>query len=488
MKINTAPGVLGAWPLRVAASAVACVGLLLWATPVLAAGAEAVARTSGSATDPIAPLILSVAMILVAAKLGGHVAMRYSQPPVLGELAAGLLIGNLGLFGLHGFEYLRTDANVDMLSRLGVVLLLFQVGLESTVGQMAKVGLSSFMVATLGVIGPFVIGFGVGAWLLPTASIYAHIFLGATLTATSVGITARVLKDLGRSQSDEARIILGAAVIDDVQGLVILAVVTGIIAAANHGQALSYGAIGIVVGKATLFLVGSLALGVYLSPRLFTLASKLKASGVLLAVGLAFCFVLAWTASAIGLAPIVGAFAAGLVLEDLHYRDFTDRGEHALGELVEPVASFLVPIFFVVMGIRTDLRVFANNGVLGLAAALTLAAIVGKQLCAVGVVGRGFDRLSVGIGMIPRGEVGLIFANMGLTLVVGGQQVVDQNVFSAVVVMVIATTLVTPPMLSWSFARFARRQEAFALPEGATLAERVASTAMERTTDISLAG
>jgi Kef-type K+ transport system membrane component KefB len=405
--------------------------------------------------DPIAPIILSIALILVAAKLGGHLAVRFNQPPVLGELAAGLLIGNFGLIGLPAFDYLKTDANVDMLARLGVVLLLFQVGLESTVGQMAKVGLSSFMVATLGVIGPFVLGYFVGAWLLPGASVYAHIFLGATLTATGVGITARVLKDLGRSQSDEARIILGAAVIDDVQGLVILAVVTGIIAAANHGQALSYGALSLVIGKATLFLVGALALGVYLSPRLFSLASKLKAGGVLLAIGLAFCFFMAWSASAIGLAPIVGAFAAGLVLEDLHYRDFLDRGEHTLGELVEPVASFLVPIFFVVMGIRTDLRVFGNLHVLGLAAALSVAAVVGKQLCALGVIGRGLDRLSIGVGMIPRGEVGLIFANMGLTLVVGGQAVVDQSVFSAVIAMVMVTTLVTPPLLQWSFARFA---------------------------------
>jgi Na+:H+ antiporter len=423
--------------------------------------------------DPIAPIILSLALILVAAKLGGHVAVRFNQPPVLGELAAGVLIGNLGFIGVPGFEFLKTDGSVDMLARLGVVVLLFQVGLESTVGQMARVGLSSFMVATLGVIGPFVLGYFVGAWLLPGASVYAHIFLGAALTATSVGITARVLKDMGQSQSDEARIILGAAVIDDVQGLVILAVVTGIVGAANHGQALSYGALTFVVVKATLFLVGALALGVYLSPRMFSFASKLKASGVLLSIGLAFCFTMAWTASAIGLAPIVGAFAAGLVLEDLHYRDFVDRGEHSLGELVEPVASFLVPIFFVVMGIRTDLHVFGDMRVLGLAAALTVAAILGKQLCAFGVVGRGFDRLSIAVGMIPRGEVGLIFANIGLTLFVGGQAIIDQNVFSALIVMVMATTLVTPPLLQWSFARFAsqplREAEPFTVAEQASL-------------------
>lgn len=413
---------------------------------------------TGSAS--IAPLLLSLAIVLVAAKLGGHLAARIRQPPVLGELAAGLVLGNLNLAGFAGFEFLKTDHGLEILSQLGVILLLFQVGLESTVAEMMKVGLSAFLVGTLGVVGPFALGWGVGAWLLPGETVYSHMFLGATLTATSVGITARVLKDLRRSQSDEARIILGAAVIDDVQGLVILAVITGIIAAANQGSSFGTAAIGLVLLKASLFLFGSLILGLYLSPRLFFLASKLQAGGVLLAIGLAFCFVLAWLADAIGLAPIVGAFAAGLVLEDLHYRDFVDRGEHSLEQLIEPIASFLVPVFFVVMGVRTDLRAFAQPGVLGLAAALTAAAIVGKQLCALGIVGRGIDRLSVAIGMVPRGEVGLIFADIGLTLVVAGQPVVSQGIFSAVVVMVIVTTAITPPALTWSFARSGMRRGA----------------------------
>ncbi len=426
--------------------------VLISAVPLLAA----TEGTSGQ-EDQVARLVLSLAVILVAAKLGGHVAARLSQPPVLGELAAGLIVGNLGLVGFSGFNYLKTDPAIDILAQLGVVLLLFQVGLESTVSQMLKVGFSSFLVATLGVMGPFALGWGVGAWLLPGESVYAHVFLGATLTATSVGITARVLKDLGKAQCDEARIILGAAVIDDVQGLVILAVVTGIMASANQGATLSYGAISMVLLKATVFLFGSLILGVNLSSRMFLLASKLQAGGVLLATGLAFCFFLAWLSSYIGLAPIVGAFAAGLVLEDLHYRDFVNRGEQSLEHLVEPIASFLVPVFFVVMGVRTDLGAFAKPGVLALAAALTLAAIVGKQLCAMGVIGRGLDRLSVGIGMIPRGEVGLIFANIGLTLVVAGQPVINESVFSAVVVMVIVTTVITPPALKWSFNRRGRK-------------------------------
>ena len=223
--------------------------------------------------------------------------------------------------------------------------------------------------------------------------------------------------------------------------------------AANQGTSLSYGAIGIVLLKATVFLIGALTLAVYVSPRLFFLASKLEASGVLLAFGLAFCFALAGLADVIGLAPIVGAFSAGLVLEDLHGRDFVNRGERSLEHLIEPIASFLAPIFFVMMGVRTNLRAFTQPGVLGLAVALTLAAVAGKQLCALGVVGKDYDRLSVGIGMTPRGEVGLIFANIGLTLVVAGERIVNQNVFSALVIMVIVTTIITPPALKWSFGR-----------------------------------
>jgi Kef-type K+ transport system membrane component KefB len=417
------------------------------ASPAFAAAGE------GTHGEPIAALLLSLAIVLVAAKLGGHLARRLGQPAALGELVSGVLLGNLSLVGYTGFEPLRANAPLDTLAQFGVILLLFQVGLESTVAQMLQVGLSSLLVATFGVIGPFIAGWLVGVWLLPDASAYAHMFLGATLTATSVGITARVLKDLGKSHTAEARIILGAAVIDDVLGLVILAVVAGVVAAANQGQALSYGAIALVLLKAATFLVVALALGVYLSRRLFWLASRLEESGVLLAIGLAFCFTVAWLGSLIGLAPIVGAFAAGLVLEDLHYRPFVGRGERSLNELIEPIASFLVPVFFVTLGARTDLRVFGQAGVFGLAATLTVAAILGKQLCALGVIGRGYDRLSIALGMTPRGEVGLIFANIGLTLVVAGVPVVDEGVFSAVVAMVIATTVITPPALKWSFGR-----------------------------------
>lgn len=407
----------------------------------------------GGHADPSAQVVLWLAIILLSAQVGGDLAARVGQPAVLGELLVGVVLGNLPLVGIPWLEPLKTDASIDLFARLGVLLLLFEVGLESTVSQMLSVGLSSVIVATLGVVAPFALGWGVGAWLLPEAGPYVHAFLGATLCATSVGITARVLKDLDRARSGEARVILGAAVVDDVLGLVILAVVTGLIATAGSGTAFSPWSVLVPLAKAGAFLAGALVLGALLSRPLFSVAARLRARGVLLALGLSFCFLLSWLANAIGLAAIVGAFAAGLVLEETHYREFVGRGEQGLEELVRPISSFLAPVFFVLMGMHTDLAALARPEALGLGAALTIAAIVGKQACSLGVLARGVDRLVVGIGMIPRGEVGLIFANIGLGLSVNGQRVIEGATFSAVVVMVIVTTVVTPPALKWAFAR-----------------------------------
>ena len=397
--------------------------------------------------DPVAPVLLALAVILAGAKLGGDVAERVGQPAVLGELVVGIVLGNLDLVGVPWFRTVVSDHTIDVLARLGVVLLLFEVGLESTVGDMLKVGGRSLLVAVLGVVTPWALGWWVGALLLPDASPYVHAFLGATLTATSVGITARVLKDLGRAQSPEARIILGAAVIDDVLGLVILAVVAAVITAADRGSDLSYTAVGVILAKALLFLLGALVLGVAVSPRLFALAGRLRGSGLLLTTALVFCFVLAYLASAVGLAAIVGAYAAGLVLE---------ADKPRLAELVRPIGTLLVPVFFVLMGMRVELRSFAHPDVLGLALLLTLAAIAGKQACALGGLGAALDRLSIGIGMIPRGEVGLIFANLGLSLTLHGERIVSPAIFSGLVIMVLLTTLITPPALKWSLARGAR--------------------------------
>jgi Kef-type K+ transport system membrane component KefB len=406
--------------------------------------------------DALAPVVLALAVILAAAKLGGDVAERIGQPAVLGELVVGVIVGNLSLLGVGWFQFITANATIGVIAQLGAVILLFEVGLESTVREMMQVGMRSLLVAVLGVITPWALGWWVGSLLLPERSVYVHAFLGAVLTATSVGITARVLKDLGHAKSPEARIILGAAVIDDVLGLVVLAAVAAAIAAADSGAVLSYGSIALILGKALLFLFGALWLGVMLSPKLFSLASRLRGRGVLLATALVFCFTFAWLASAIGLASIVGAYAAGLILEDLHYRDFAKEERH-LEDLVRPISSFLVPVFFVLMGMRVDLSTLMRPEILGLAAVLTVAAVIGKQACALGALGSKLDGLSIGIGMIPRGEVGLIFASIGLTLVVHRGHIIDAATYSAVVIMVMLTTLVTPPLLKWSLGR---RQEA----------------------------
>ena len=401
-------------------------------------------------------VLLILAIILSAARLAGSIAERFQQPAVLGELLVGVMLGNLPGVARQFSAVVRGEPMIEMLAEVGAVILLFEIGLESTLREMLRVGLRSLVVAVIGVIAPWVLGFLVGRILLPDAGVYVHVFLGATLTATSVGITARVLKDLGHAQTLEARIILGAAVIDDVLGLVILAVVGSIISAADRGTALSLGAALLVLAKALAFLVGAFSIGALTTPRVFSLAARLPGRGTLLTTALAFCFLLSALASLIGLAPIVGAYAAGLILEETHYTEFAGKGEHRLEELVRPISVFLVPVFFVLMGMRVEIGALLQPGVLGLAAVLTVVAVAGKQACALGGIGAPVDRTTIGLGMIPRGEVGLIFANIGLGLTVGGERLVDERIFAAVVVAVMLTTLVTPPALKWRLTRTAR--------------------------------
>lgn len=423
--------------------------------------------TQAAATDhghggPVVPVLLGLVIVLGAAKLGGELFERMGQPAVLGELLFGMVLGNLSLVGYGGLGFLATDPGLEILAQLGVILLLLQAGLESNVREMMSVGGSSLLVAVLGVIAPFFLGWGVSAWLLPQAETLAHLFIGATLCATSVGITARVLKDLGKTSTRESRIVLGAAVIDDVLGLVILSVVAGTITAANTGGSLDkLDALGIVA-KAIAFLVGSLLAGGWLSRHVFRLAGNLRVQGLLLALSLGACFLFSYLADRIGLATIVGAFAAGLILDGVTYRHLGERTKHGIEELIHPIADFLVPVFFVLMGARVDLASFGRVEVLGFAALLSLAAILGKMACAAGVLERGLDRLSVAVGMVPRGEVGLIFAGIGAQLVLHGRRVIPPPVFAAVVVMVIVTTLVTPPALKITLGRGAaavRRRE-----------------------------
>jgi Kef-type K+ transport system membrane component KefB len=397
------------------------------------------------------PILAGLVLILIGARLGGMLFERFGQSPVLGELLAGIVLGNLGLVGLHGLDQLRALSGIEMLAQIGVLFLLFQVGLESNVRSMLAVGASSLVVACLGVVAPMILGFGVAEWFFPDHNPLSAWFVGATLCATSVGITARVLSDLKRTDSREGRIILGAAVIDDVLGLMVLAVIVGIIEAAERGSGLQVGALLWILGKSVLFVVAAVVVGQWLSRHAFGLATRLGGGGLLLPLALVFCFGFAFLAGKAGLAPIVGAFAAGLVLDEVHYADLKalDHAQRGIPELLEPIAGFLVPIFFVLMGMRVDLRAFASPTVLGFAAVLTLAAVVGKQVCSLGVLEKGTDRLAVGLGMIPRGEVGLVFAGVGATLVLGGERVVSPEIFSAIVVMVAVTTLVTPVLLVW---------------------------------------
>ncbi len=432
------------------------IGLLFAVKTVLASDEPATEENAGHGLNPM--VLVGIAVILIVAKLSGEVFERFKQPAVLGELVAGIIIGNLTLVGLSAVEGLRTDVVIQALAEIGVIILLFEVGLESNLTEMMEVGWSSLFVAVVGVVVPFFLGWGVAAYFIPDEARLGHIFIGATLCATSVGITARVLKDMGKLQCRESRIILGAAVIDDVLGLLILAVVAGSIKAAASGSSLAVLDVVWIAGKSLLFLVGAIAVGHYVVPHLFRGAARFESRGVLLALSIAFCFLLAWVAALVGLAPIVGAFAAGLVLDEVHLESFNERGEQKLDRLIVPLSTILVPIFFVLMGLKVDLRVFARVEVLGFAALLTLAAILGKQICALATVEKGINRLAIGLGMIPRGEVGLIFAGIGVTLMLPNAQgtkepVINSATFGAVVIMVIVTTLVTPPVLKWSLGR-----------------------------------
>jgi Kef-type K+ transport system membrane component KefB len=422
----------------------------------VAADGQGATGTQSHGLDPA--VLIGVAVMLVMAKLGGEIFERARQPAVLGELFAGIVLGNLVLFGFNRVEPLKTNETIAALAELGVIILLFEVGLESDLKEMVEVGWSSLLVAVLGVIAPFFLGWAVSALLIPDEPRLVHIFIGATLCATSVGITARVFKDLGKLATREARIILGAAVIDDVLGLLILAVVAGAIRAAGTGGALSVLDVGLIAVKSFAFLIGSIAIGLLLMPRMLRGAGRLETRGVLLTLAISFCLVLAWVAAKVGLAPIVGAFAAGLILDEVHYKPSGGRTERDLHDLLQPVSTVLVPIFFVLMGLKVDLRLFARLDILGLAFALTTAAIVGKQICALGVVERGINRLAVGLGMIPRGEVGLIFAGIGATLMLPSasgvsEPVISSAIFGAVVIMVIITTLITPIALKWALGR-----------------------------------
>jgi Kef-type K+ transport system membrane component KefB len=371
-------------------------------------------------------LLLWLLVVWVVAKLAGEAMERIGQTAVLGELLAGVLIGPGGLGLVHESEVLHA------LAELGVLILLFEVGLESDLDELLNAGVQATLVAIVGVIVPFAAGYGIMAWL--GHSTIVAVFDGATFTATSVGITARVLGDLGRLQDPAANVVLGAAIVDDILGLIILAVVT---AAAQTGS-VSGGAVALLTAKAIVFLVVAIMLGVRIAPTLVQWIGRLRARGTLVVYAVVFAMALAVAADRIGLATIIGAFAAGLILAK------TDRRVH-IEERIRPVADLFVPIFFVTVGMKVvpaTLNPFAANAQFGLALMLTGLAIATKLAAGLAVYRQGIRRWPVGVGMVPRGEVGLIFAGTGLAV-----GVISADLYSALVAAVMLTTFIAPPWL-----------------------------------------
>lgn len=386
-------------------------------------------------------VLLQLVVLLVVAKLAGELFERIGQPPVLGELLAGVLMGPslLSFVDLHADG--GTGALLVFVAQLGAILLLFEVGLETRLADMLRVGRSAAAVAAIGIVGSFAAGFGTsyalaaaGVW---DGSLLFHVFVGATFTATSVGITARVLSDMGRLATVEARTILGAAVLDDVGGLVLLAIVSALAAGTLEPWAVAR-----QTGLGLAFLAVSVAAGIRLMPRALDLLMRMRVRGVLVATGVAFALLMAWLAEVAGLAAIVGAFAAGLILAQ-------SRQQHTLSERVRPLGDVLVPFFFVYVGLQVDLRAVGGDVVplLVAVAVLSVAAVAGKLVSGLGVLERGSSRLAVAIGMVPRGEVGIIFALVGLSTVVDGAPLMAPWEYAAILLVVAITTFAAPPWL-----------------------------------------
>ncbi|MBI4544974.1 MAG: cation:proton antiporter [Gemmatimonadetes bacterium] len=366
--------------------------------------------------------------MLAAAKIAGELAERIGQPAVLGELLAGVALG-ASILGVVD----PADPLIHLLAQFGVIILLFEIGLETDLRRLLRVGPASSIVAIVGVVLPFGLGYaalvGLGFPALPA------VVAGAALTATSVGITARVLSDLGRLHEPESQIVLGAAVIDDVIGLIILAVVAKAVAGAH----LTLSGVAMTTALAFGFLAAVLAVGTVAGPPLFRLLARLSREETLATMGLALGFLVAYLADISGSALIVGAFAAGLVVERTPQAPVVGRGIVALGQ-------FFVPIFFVAVGAAVDVRSFLDPGVLTVGAALIAVAIVGKVAAGYAPIWSTAKKSVIGVGMMPRGEVGLIFAQMGLTA-----GVLSAGLFSALTLMVMVTTFLAPPLLKILF-------------------------------------
>lgn len=415
----------------------------------------------------LAGVLLSLIVIYFASKIGGELSNWVGLPPVLGELVGGVVVGISGLHLLMFPEsggdssnaiitFLKLTANlspdavnftfatqsevISVLAELGVIILLFEIGLESNLKELLAVGSQAAIVAVVGVVVPFAAG-TVGLITVFGVPVIPAIFAGAALTATSIGITSKVLSELGRLSSKEGQIILGAAVIDDILGIIVLAVVASL---AKTGV-VDVGNVVYLIISASGFLVGAILLGNVFNKSFVAIANKLKTRGGLVIPAFVFAFVMAYFAAAIHLEAILGAFAAGLVLEE------TDERQE-LQQQVIPIADILVPIFFVTVGARTDIGVLnpaipSNREGLLIATFLIVIAILGKVVTGLVVFGQPqINRLAIGVGMIPRGEVGLVFAGVG-----SASGVLSKPLEAAIIMMVILTTFLAPPLLRFVF-------------------------------------
>jgi Kef-type K+ transport system membrane component KefB len=391
-------------------------------------------------------ILTDVFIMFIAAKVAGELFERMRQPPVIGELLVGIIIGPhaLGWVGLppqdlalasHGDVSEAIEAVYEVIAELGAVVLLFMVGLETPLRDMLRVGVRAGVVATLGVIVPFGLGLSLMFWL--GQSWIPALFVGTAMVATSVGITARVLADIDRLQTREARVILGAAVIDDILGMLVLAVVVGL----GSGGGLGPGDIALILGQAVAFTAVVTVAGRYAVLRWSRHLERLRIRNAAFVLAVGFMLGLAVVASRIGLAAIIGAFLAGMIMAEL-------RERYELEKQTLPLYELLVPMFFVITGTRVDWRLFLDGSLLGLALGVTFLAIVGKLIgCGAGAIGMGPRAIAIiGVGMAPRGEVGLIVANVGKSL-----DAVSDAVFSTVVVMSVLTTLLVPPILPLLF-------------------------------------
>ena len=428
----------------------------------------ATATETADSSMILAAVLLSLVVIYFASKLGGELSNKVGLPPVLGELVGGVIIGVSVLHLLVFPEgdtdtsnslimyFLQTTAGltpeaapqvfaaqsevISTLSELGVIILLFEIGLESNLKDLMAVGIQAFVVASVGVIVPFAAG-TVGLMTIFGISAIPAIFAGAALTATSIGITSKVLSEIGRLNSKEGQIILGAAVIDDILGIIVLAVVGSL---AKDGV-VDVGNVIYLIISASVFLIGAIVLGNVFNKSFVAIADKLKTRGELVIPAFIFAFIMAYLASIIHLEAILGAFAAGLVLEE------TDKRKE-LQKQVIPIADMLVPVFFVTVGAKTDLGVLnpaipTNQEGLIMAIFLIIVAIIGKVVTGLTVFGQpGINRLAIGVGMIPRGEVGLIFAGVG-----AASGVLSKPLGAAIIMMVILTTFIAPPLLRLVF-------------------------------------